>query len=128
MLLWGLTLFQGKNGDIRKITVAVLVIQAVANDILVRYTKPRIVRLDLHLTAINASETAANAALYRKTQPHEQLVLADDAAGVALRFELLTNDPSLTLEASLSNWDGLTFIALARSILLSTMMSASLKI
>ncbi len=46
----------------------------------------------------NASDTAAFAALYRKTQPHEQLVFPDDAAGLALRFEVLTYDPDLTLD------------------------------
>jgi transglutaminase-like putative cysteine protease/Flp pilus assembly protein TadD len=46
----------------------------------------------------NASNTAAFAALYRKTQPHEQMVFPDDAAGLALRFERLTLDPDLTLE------------------------------
>ena len=50
----------------------------------------------------NASETAAFAATYRKTQPHEQLALADDAAGTAMRFELLTDDPNLSLEKLLS--------------------------
>ena len=68
---------------------------------------------DAGASGANASETAANAALYRKTQPHEQLVLADDAAGVALRFELLTNDPSLTLEQlrSISSRNGKTVLA-----------------
>ncbi len=46
----------------------------------------------------NASDTAAFAALYRKTQPHEQLVIPDDPAGAAMRFELLTDDPDLTLD------------------------------
>lgn len=46
----------------------------------------------------DASETAAYAALYRKTVPHEQLQLPDDPAGVALRLELLTSDPNLTLD------------------------------
>lgn len=46
----------------------------------------------------NASDTAAFAALYRKTQPHEQLVFPDDPAGAAMRFELLTDDPDLTLD------------------------------
>ena len=45
-----------------------------------------------------ASETAAYAALYRKTVPHEQIQFADDPAGVALRFEVLTSDPDLTLD------------------------------
>jgi transglutaminase-like putative cysteine protease/Flp pilus assembly protein TadD len=46
----------------------------------------------------NASETAAYAALYRKTVPHEQIQFADDPAGIALRFEVLTSDPDLTLD------------------------------
>jgi len=46
----------------------------------------------------SASDTAAFAALYRKTQAHEQLVFPDDAAGAAMRFELLTDDPDLTLD------------------------------
>ncbi len=46
----------------------------------------------------NASDTAAFAALYRKTESHEQLVFPDDAAGAAMRFELLTDDPDLTLD------------------------------
>jgi transglutaminase-like putative cysteine protease/tetratricopeptide (TPR) repeat protein len=46
----------------------------------------------------NASDTAAFATLYRKTQPHEQIVFPDDAAGAAMRFELLTDDPDLTLD------------------------------
>jgi transglutaminase-like putative cysteine protease/tetratricopeptide (TPR) repeat protein len=46
----------------------------------------------------NAAGTAADAALYRKTQPHEQIVFGDDPAGVAMRFELLTDDPDLTLD------------------------------
>ena len=46
----------------------------------------------------DASDTAAFAALYRKTQPHEQMTFSDDPAGAALRFELLTDDPDLTLD------------------------------
>lgn len=46
----------------------------------------------------NASETRAYASLYRMTQPHEQIIFPDDAAGAALRFELLTDDPELTLD------------------------------
>ncbi|MBZ5547236.1 MAG: DUF3857 domain-containing protein [Acidobacteriia bacterium] len=46
----------------------------------------------------NASDTAAYASLYRKTQPHEQLLFPEDAAGVAMRFELLTDDPDVTLD------------------------------
>ena len=46
----------------------------------------------------NASETAAFASLYRKTQPHEQILFPDDPAGTALRFEVLTHDPNLTLD------------------------------
>jgi len=46
----------------------------------------------------NASDTAAYAALYRKTVPHEQMKFGDDPSGVALRFEVLTSDPDLTLD------------------------------
>jgi len=43
----------------------------------------------------SASETAAYAALYRKTVPHEELQLKDDPVGVSLRLEILTSDPNL---------------------------------
>jgi len=46
----------------------------------------------------SASETAAYAALYRKTVSHEQMKIADDPSGVALRFEVLTAEPALTLD------------------------------
>jgi len=46
----------------------------------------------------NASETEAYAALYRKTVPHEQLQLKDDPVGVALRLQIITSDPNLTLD------------------------------
>ena len=46
----------------------------------------------------SASDTAAYAALYRKTVPHEQLQLNDDPVGVALRLEILTSDPNLGLD------------------------------
>jgi Flp pilus assembly protein TadD len=46
----------------------------------------------------NASETAAFASLYRKTQPHEQILFPDDPVRTALRFEVLTHDPDLTLD------------------------------
>jgi Flp pilus assembly protein TadD len=46
----------------------------------------------------NASDTAAFAALYRKTIPHEQIVFPDDAVGMAMRFELITRDLNLTLD------------------------------
>ena len=61
----------------------------------------------------NASNTAAYAALYRKTQPHEQIVFPEDAAGVALRFELLTDDPDFTLDQlrSISSHNGKTGLA-----------------
>ena len=61
----------------------------------------------------NASDTAADAALYRKTQLHEQMVFLDDAAGVAMRFELLTYDPNLTLEQlrSITSRNGQTDMA-----------------
>ena len=61
----------------------------------------------------NAADTAANAALYRKTQPHEQIVFGDDPAGVAMRFELLTDDPDLTLDRlrSICSHNGKTGLA-----------------
>jgi transglutaminase-like putative cysteine protease/tetratricopeptide (TPR) repeat protein len=43
-----------------------------------------------------ASDTAAYAALYRKTVPREQLKFSDDPSGAALRFIVLTDDPGLT--------------------------------
>jgi tetratricopeptide (TPR) repeat protein/transglutaminase-like putative cysteine protease len=46
----------------------------------------------------NASNTVAFAALYRKTQPHEQIVFPDNVTSAAMRFELLTDDPDLTLD------------------------------
>jgi len=45
-----------------------------------------------------ASDTAAFAALYRKTVPHQQATFADDPIGAALRFEVLIWDPDLTLD------------------------------
>lgn len=42
-----------------------------------------------------ASDTAAYAALYRKTVPREQLKFSDDPSGAALRFIVLTDDPGL---------------------------------
>jgi len=61
----------------------------------------------------NASNTAAFAALYRKTQPHEQIVFPDDPAGVAMRFVLLTDDPDLTLDQlrSISSRNGHAVLA-----------------
>jgi tetratricopeptide (TPR) repeat protein/transglutaminase-like putative cysteine protease len=53
---------------------------------------------DAGASGATASDTAAFAALYRKTQPHEQIVFAGDAAGTALRFELLIYDPDLTID------------------------------
>jgi tetratricopeptide (TPR) repeat protein/transglutaminase-like putative cysteine protease len=50
----------------------------------------------------HASETAAYASLYRKTEAHEKIAFSEDAAGVALRFVLLTDDPNLTLDQLLS--------------------------
>jgi transglutaminase-like putative cysteine protease/Flp pilus assembly protein TadD len=46
----------------------------------------------------NASNTAAFAALYRIMTPHEEFVLADDPAGLALRYELLTQNTDATLD------------------------------
>jgi tetratricopeptide (TPR) repeat protein len=46
----------------------------------------------------SASETAAFASLYRKTRPHEQIPLPDDAIGLALRFHLLTSNADLTAD------------------------------
>jgi tetratricopeptide (TPR) repeat protein/transglutaminase-like putative cysteine protease len=66
----------------------------------------------------NASETAAYAALYRKTQPHEQLLYPDDPVGITLRFELLrfellVDDPDLNLAQlrSLTSRNGKTVLA-----------------
>jgi len=46
----------------------------------------------------NASDTAAYASLYRKTVRHEDMQFADDPIGVALRFEVLMQDPDLGLD------------------------------
>ncbi len=61
----------------------------------------------------DASDTAAFAALYRKTQPHEQMVFSDDPDDAALRFQLLIEDPDLTLEQlrSMSSRNGKTGLA-----------------
>ncbi len=47
----------------------------------------------------DASGTVALASLYRKTQLHEQMQFPDDPAGVALHFEVLTDDPDLSFDA-----------------------------
>ena len=61
----------------------------------------------------DASDTAAFAALYRKTQPHEQMVFSDDPGGAALRFQLLIEDPDQTLDQlrSMSSRNGKTGLA-----------------
>ncbi len=55
-----------------------------------------------------ASDTAAYAALFRKTVPRDQLRFSDDPAGAALRFIVLTDDPGLTLDQlrSISSHNG----------------------
>lgn len=50
----------------------------------------------------NASETAAYAALYRKTVPHEQFAFADDPVGSALRVVVLMDDPDITIDQARS--------------------------
>jgi transglutaminase-like putative cysteine protease/predicted Zn-dependent protease len=61
----------------------------------------------------DASDTAAFAALYRKTQPHEQIAFGNDPAGAAMRFELLKDDPDLTLDRlqSITSRNGKTALA-----------------
>lgn len=73
----------------------------------------------------SASETAAYASLYRKSQLHEQMAFPNDAAGVALRFLLLADDPSLTLDQlqSLSSRNGKAVLATSE-VLESTVKSA----
>ena len=44
-----------------------------------------------------ASETASYAALYRKAQPHQKMIFGDDSAGVVMRFQLISQDPDLTV-------------------------------
>jgi len=63
----------------------------------------------------NASDMQAEASLLRKTQPHEQLQLADDPASVALRFVLLEDDPDLTVEQlrSISSRNGAIGLAVS---------------
>lgn len=46
----------------------------------------------------NASDTAADAAMLRQATPHAHMVFPDTPAGVALHFELLTQDENLTLD------------------------------
>jgi transglutaminase-like putative cysteine protease/tetratricopeptide (TPR) repeat protein len=46
----------------------------------------------------NASDAVAEATIFRKIQPHEKIVFPDDPKGLAMRFYLLTVDPSLTLD------------------------------
>ncbi len=53
---------------------------------------------DAGASGATASDTAAFAALYRKTVAHEQIAFADDAPGAAMRFALLTYSPDLTLD------------------------------
>lgn len=55
-----------------------------------------------------ASDTAAYVALYRKTVPYEQIKFPDDPSGIALRFEVLMSDPSLTQDqlGSISSRNG----------------------
>ncbi|HUI39235.1 MAG TPA: tetratricopeptide repeat protein, partial [Candidatus Nitrosotalea sp.] len=53
--------------------------------------------LDAGASGNNASKTAADAATYRMTTPHEKLAMADDPSGAALRLTLLEDDPNLTL-------------------------------
>ena len=45
-----------------------------------------------------ASNIAADASMFRRTQPHAQIIFPDDPVGTALRFHLLQADPNLTLE------------------------------
>ncbi|MBZ5598777.1 MAG: DUF3857 domain-containing protein [Acidobacteriia bacterium] len=60
-----------------------------------------------------ASDTAAYAALYRKTLLREQLKFSDDPSGAALRFIVLTDDPGLTLDQlrSVSSRNGARVLA-----------------
>lgn len=60
-----------------------------------------------------ASDTAAYVSLYRKTVPHEHMKFSDDPSGVALRFEVLTSDPGLTLDqlGSISSRNGAKLLA-----------------
>ena len=69
--------------------------------------------LEAGASGANASETAAAASVIRRTQPHEQLLFRDDAAGVAMRFELLTDDPEMTLDQlrSISSRNGMRAFA-----------------
>jgi tetratricopeptide (TPR) repeat protein len=66
----------------------------------------------------NASDTAAFASLYRKTVPHEQFKFPDDPIGVALRFEVLTSDPGLTLDQlrSISSRNGEKVLAASEEL------------
>lgn len=54
--------------------------------------------LDAGASGGNASDIAADAATYRKTQLHEQIHFAENPTDVALQFELLGDDPDLTVD------------------------------
>lgn len=54
--------------------------------------------LEAGASGSEASDTAADALLFRKTQPHEAKVFPDDPVGAALRYELLEMNADLTLE------------------------------
>jgi transglutaminase-like putative cysteine protease/tetratricopeptide (TPR) repeat protein len=62
----------------------------------------------------DASDVQAEVSLLRKTRPHEQLRLADDPVGVALRFILLEDDPNVTVEQlrAVSSRNGAVVLAL----------------
>ena len=69
--------------------------------------------LDAGASGDDASETAAYASLYRKTQPHEDLVFPDNPEGVASRFALMNLDANLTLDQfrSIGSRNGKTAMA-----------------
>ena len=66
----------------------------------------------------NASDTAAYAALYRKTQPYEKVPLPDDPSGIALRYELLDNDSDITVDklAALCSKNGKLAFAIPKEV------------
>ncbi|HZV86550.1 MAG TPA: DUF3857 domain-containing protein [Candidatus Binatus sp.] len=54
--------------------------------------------LEAGAAGTNATETASDAVLLRKTQLHERMSFTDDPAGLAIRFYVLQSGPNFTLE------------------------------
>jgi len=63
----------------------------------------------------DASDQQAYASLMRRTQLHEQLQLHEDPASIAIQFDLLKDDPNLTLDKirSITSRNGATVLAIS---------------